>query len=66
MEKFNETTGNFVVVATGDQYNYTDTDLTEDTSYKYRVRARDNHGFGNYSSELSLSTLMGDIGSISG
>ena len=66
MEKFNETTRNFAVVATGNQYNYTDTGLTEDTSYKYRVRARDSHGFGNYSSELSLSTLMGNIGSMYG
>jgi len=41
-----------------------DTGLTENTSYKYKVRARDSHGFGNYSSELSLTTLMGNIGSI--
>ena len=58
-------TGNFVEIATRvTQTSYTLPGLQENTSYQLRVRARNSVGYGDYSSELSIATLMGTIGTI--
>ena len=58
-------TGNFVEIATGvTQTSYTLPGLLENTSYQLRVRARNSVGYGDYSSVLSIATLMGTIGTI--
>ena len=63
MEQYNDVSEDFVEIASNlNQTSWNQTDLTESTKYKYRVRARNEIGFGNYSSEISISTLMGDIG----
>jgi len=56
-------TGNFTAI----QSNLTTTsctvsDLTENTSYTFRVRARNAVGLGEPFSEVTIATLMGDIG----
>ena len=57
---------NFTVVASGlTTLAYTEAGLTEITTYQYRVRAKNSFGFGDYS-EISISTLMGEIGTITG
>ena len=38
--------------------------MPENTSYQFRVRAKNSLGYGEYSSELSIATLMGTIGTI--
>ena len=57
------TTGDFTEVASDlTDPKYTKSDLTENTTYKFKVRAFNGVGSGDLSSELSISTLMGDIG----
>ena len=57
------TTGDFTEVASNltDTF-YSQSDLTENTTNKFKVRAFNGVGFGELSSELSISTLLGDIG----
>ena len=63
VEMYNETTKNFAEIASNlNQTSYSESGLTENTTYKFRLRARNEIGFGNYSSEISVSTLIGDIG----
>ena len=65
VEKYYDETKNFVEIATGvTQTSYTLPGLQENSSYQLRVRARNSVGYGDYSSELSIATLMGTIGTI--
>ena len=42
------------------------TGLSDDTNYTFRLRARNSLGYGVYSSEKSISTLMGYLGTAQG
>ena len=49
VEKYDEVTLNFTVVASGlTPLAYTETGLSENTTYHYRVRAKNSFGFGDY------------------
>ena len=65
VELYDETAGNFKEVATATETSYTQTGLQENTSYKFRVRAKNSIGYGEFSSETSIATLMETIGTIS-
>ena len=63
MEQQDEQTGNFTAIQSGlTTTSCTISDLTEGTSYTFRVRARNAVGLGEPSSEVTIATLMGDIG----
>ena len=63
VEMYNETTKNFAEIASNlNQTSYSKSGLTENTTYQFRLRARNEIGFGNYSSKILISTLLGDIG----
>ena len=59
VEKYDEAAGNFVEVANVTETSYTLSDLPENKTFKFRVRAENNIGYGEYSSELTIATLMG-------
>ena len=63
VEQYNDANGSFAEVASSlTETSYTQTSLSENTDYKFRVRARNSLGFGDYSSELELSTDLVNIG----
>ena len=63
VEQLDEQTGNFTEVQSGlTTTSCTISDLTESTSYTFRVLARNAVGLGEPSSEVTIATLMGDIG----
>ena len=64
VEMYDEIARNFKEVATATETSYTRTGLQENTSYKFRVRANNSIGYGDYSSELSIATFMGTIGTV--
>ena len=63
VEQYNDADDSFTEVASDvTETFYTQTGLSEDTNYKFRVRAKNGLGFGDYSSELSISTEFVTIG----
>ena len=64
VEQLDEQTGNFTAIQSGlTTTSCTISNLTESTSYTFRVRAGNAVGLGEPSSEVTIATLMGDIGS---
>ena len=65
VEQYVDTTGKFIQVDTVTQTSYTSVSgLPENTGYQFRVRAQNSAGFGDYSSKLSIATLIGTIGTV--
>ena len=65
IEIFDKTTGIYSEIESGlTQTAYSQSGLTENTIYQFRLRARNSLGYGDYSTEISISTLMESIGQI--
>lgn len=55
IERDDNNDGNYSEVATGvSSTSHTETGLTEGTSYKFRLRARNSVGFSSYSSVITI------------
>ena len=67
VEQFYTASGSFSLVASGlTSTSYSLGGLSENTSYKFRIKARNEVGFGDYSSEFSMDTDLVNIGTITG